>query len=118
MVESFLDLSERKEVEQTLRSTEEKTHQILENINIGVSLIGPGMEILELNRQMRNWFPNIDIDAKPICYQVYNDPPRQAPCEYCPTIQTFRDGSIHESITQTPHGGRVPQLQGRLLPHP
>ena len=65
LVESFLDLSERKEVEQTLRSAEEKTHQILENINIGVSLIGPGMEILELNRQMRNWFPKIDLETKP-----------------------------------------------------
>ena len=107
LVESFLDLSESKEVERTLRSAEEKTHQILENINIGVALIGPDMEILELNRQMRNWFQKIDLETKPICYQAFNDPPRQGLCEYCPTILTLRDGFVHESTTQTPQGERV-----------
>ena len=29
------------------------------------------MEILELNRQMRNWFQKIDLETKPICYQAY-----------------------------------------------
>ena len=100
LVESFLDLSDIKEVEQTLRSTEEKTHQILENINIGVCMIGPDMEILEMNRQMREWFPNIGLETKPFCYRVFHDPPENAPCENCPAIQTFRNGKVSEATLQ------------------
>jgi two-component system, cell cycle sensor histidine kinase and response regulator CckA len=95
------DITARKQAEETLRLSEAKIHSILNNIGIGVALISPNMEVLELNRQMREWFPDIDIGQPSICYRVFNDPPFEEIRENCPTYKTLRDGQVHEIIRQT-----------------
>jgi signal transduction histidine kinase len=74
------------------------------------------MEILSLNNQMQVWFPEIDALKKPICYESFNNPPRQGPCSYCPTIKTLQDGQIHESISDTPRGDQV--IHYRIISSP
>jgi two-component system NtrC family sensor kinase len=107
LIETFLDISDRRRAEQALKASEEKMRQILENIGIGVTMISTDMRILEMNRQMRNWFPSLNVAAQPHCYTAFNDPPRNALCEYCPTIRTLSDGQVHEAFTQTPSGDSV-----------
>ncbi|MBU0755722.1 MAG: PAS domain S-box protein [Planctomycetes bacterium] len=99
---SHKDITERKGAEETSQASRQKFHSIVENIGIGVALISPRMEIIELNRRMREWFPAVDIGASPICYRAFNNPPREDVCDYCPTMHTLRDGTVHESITKTP----------------
>ncbi|MCB2181572.1 MAG: response regulator [Desulfobulbaceae bacterium] len=60
------------------------------------------MEILELNKRMREWFPAINPGQRPTCYRAFNDPPRDDVCDYCPTCKTLQDGLVHEATTQTP----------------
>ncbi|MFH0730329.1 MAG: ATP-binding protein [Pseudomonadota bacterium] len=93
---------ERKRAEEGLKKTEELFRNLVENIAIGVSLISPKMEILTLNRQMKKWFPAVDPAKRPLCYEVFNDPPGNSVCSYCPTQKTLRDGLVHEAITETP----------------
>jgi PAS domain S-box-containing protein len=93
--------------ERALRQSEEKYRGLVDNIGIGISLISPGMEILTLNEQMKRWFPDIDLSQKPICFQAFNNPPREFVCEYCPTYQTLQDGQVHQSVTETPEGDRI-----------
>jgi len=93
--------------EKKLRQNEEKFQRIVENIGIGVSLIDTDMKVVELNRQMREWFPEIDFTRPPICYQAFNAPPRDRICDYCPTIKTLQDGNVHEGIIETPLGNKV-----------
>jgi len=90
-----------------LKESEAKLQSILDNIGIGVSLISPKMEILELNKRMRQWFPDIDYSQHPICYKAFNNPPRNDVCSYCPTHKTLKDGRIHEAATDTPQGGEI-----------
>jgi len=72
-----------------------------------VSLISPDMEILNLNTQMRKWYPDIDISTRPVCYKSFNNPPREEVCSYCPTYKTLKDGRLHESVTETPSGSEI-----------
>jgi PAS domain S-box-containing protein len=104
----LLELSQKyKKVEETLKESEERYRGVIDNIGIGISLISPRMEILSLNNQMKKWFPDVDVSEKPICYQAFNDPPRESICSYCPTYKTLKDGKVHESVTETPAGDRI-----------
>ena len=98
---------ERRRAERALLKSESKMRSILDTIGIGVSLISPKMEILELNQRMRQWFPDIDPKQRPICYQAFNTPARREVCSYCPTCKTLKDGLVHEATTQTPQGGEI-----------
>ena len=101
------DIAERQRAEGALRESEAKTRSIVDNIGIGVALISPEMEVLELNHRMREWFPAVQPGQRPICYGAFNDPPRERLCDYCPTHKTLQDGLVHEATTQTPQAGRV-----------
>ncbi len=99
--------AEHKRAEEALIQSEEKYRSVIENIGIGVSLISPKMEILTLNRQLREWFPDIDVSKKPICYKAFNRPAKDDICSYCPTYKSLKDGQVHESITETPAGDKT-----------
>ena len=86
--------------EKESRQNEEKFQRIVENIGMGVVLIDTDMKVVELNRQMREWFPEIDYTRTPICYQAFNDLPHDQVCRECPTIKTIQDGKVHESVIE------------------
>ncbi len=98
---------ERKQAAAALRQSEEKYRSLVDNVEIGVSLISPEMKIIALNKKMRNWFPNVDVATEPVCYRAFNSPPREDTCSYCPTCKTLQDGMVHESITETPTGDAI-----------
>jgi PAS domain S-box-containing protein len=104
---SISDIDDRYRTEQALRLSEEKYRAMIDNVGIGVSLIDPEMRILELNKQMREWFPDIDPNGRPVCFRAYRNPPGEAVCDPCPTARTLRDGKVHEDITETPSGDSV-----------
>lgn len=104
---SYKDITKRKKSEEALLESEEKYKGVVDNIGIGIALISPNMEILSLNNQMQQWFPEADASENPICYRTFNNPPRENICSYCPTFKTLKDGQIHESITDTPQGDKI-----------
>jgi PAS domain S-box-containing protein len=101
------DITARKRTEKALRENEAKTRSILDNIGIGVALIGPKLEILELNHRMRKWFPSIEPGQLSICHRAFDDTKREDSCDECPTVKTLKDGLVHDETMQTPRVGRV-----------
>jgi PAS domain S-box-containing protein len=101
------EIFDRRRAEEALAASEERYRSVIDNVGIGISLISPNMEILALNRQMRTWYPDIDVAQKPVCHRVFNEPPRAEICPWCPTALTLQDGQVHESVTETPSGDGV-----------
>ena len=99
------DITARKQSERITEENDSKMQSILDNIGIGVALISPEMVVLEVNRQIRDWFPGVDTGQHPLCYQALNDPPCQDICITCLAIKTFLDGGVHEITRRTQKAG-------------
>ncbi len=90
-----------------LKKSEQQYKGVVENIGVGISLIGRNMEILALNSQMKQWFPHVDTTKRSICYETFNTPPKNRICKWCPTIITLTEGKVSESVTETPVGNDI-----------
>jgi PAS domain S-box-containing protein len=92
-----------------LHEREERYQQLTNNLPLGVSLIGPDMEVLAANTTLRKWYPEYDHTIQQKCYEVYHIPPRSEPCMGCPVVLTFRTGQpqVVERQTITSNGPRT-----------
>ena len=105
---SLRDITQHKRAAEAIRQSHEKYKGIVEDIGIGIVLVSLRMEILELNRAMRERFPAAAADGRSICHHVFCGPPRATPCEDCPVVRTFADGGVHE-IVRTGHARGSPR---------
>jgi PAS domain S-box-containing protein len=93
---------ERYEAAEALRDQEQKYKALYENVGAGVAMIGPDMEVLALNRRMREWFRDTDLAQRPVCHRAFNFVPRDEACPNCPTRMTLEDGQMHEGEMEKP----------------
>lgn len=93
------NITERTLSIQNLQRSKEKFRSIVDNIAIGIALINKNSEILEMNKQMRQWYPDVSVSKKPKCIDVfaccYGDTAKK---KQCPVHQTLTDGKIHKKI--------------------
>ena len=101
------DISEIKRSQDALKESEQRYRAVVDNIEVGISLLNSNMEIVEVNKAMKRYFPHVRPACGQICYEQYNDPPRSEPCSYCPCVLTLQDGEVHEAITETPAGSEI-----------
>lgn len=94
----------KEEYIESLRLSEEKYKNVIDSLGVGITLIGPNLEVLSINDHVKKFFPQIDFSKNPICYQTFVDPPRDSPCIGCPVKRTFDDGSIHKSVLNINRG--------------
>ena len=107
-IDGFMeDITKKKLMEIALGESEQKYQSILDSVGFGIAVVNQHMEVILVNKQMLNWFPDIDVSKKPICYEVYNDPQKSEVCSYCPTRKTFDDGRIHEVVSRILSKGRI-----------
>ncbi len=88
-------MSLAREMTAALRESEARYQILTDNLSVGVSLIGPGMEVLAANATLRGWFPGFDPETHPLCFTVYSTPPLAEPCEGCPVVMAYQDGEVH-----------------------
>lgn len=101
-----LDITELKQTEQALRASEGKLRSIMDNLQIGVVMVNPRKEILEVNRQIEQWFPQAREALGRPCNQVFASADSDAPCDTCPLEQvlaTGEPGSV--TVTQRTEAG-------------
>ena len=91
---------QRFEHERALMASEEKFREMVENIGIGVFLLSPEMKVLEMNRSMRQWFPDADVTDTPYCYSRFKGVHSNSPCEGCPVQEVFNEGRSSEQVIE------------------
>ena len=96
----FQDITRRKAAERALRESEQKIATVIENLHVGISVLNPSMEIVAMNRFLRELVPQVKPGTGQHCYEMFHDPPREAPCEHCPCLDTLRDGMVHEYVAE------------------
>lgn len=90
------DISERVQSQRALAESEQKYRSVVDSICVGVVMLDPGLRIMAVNRQMREWFDDVKVGSKNPCYKVLTNTPRAKACHDCPTRLTLKDGQVHE----------------------
>jgi len=84
-----------------IREKEQKFRALFNNVAVGVALIGSDMKVLEINKRMREFFPDFPADETPLCYRAFRTLPQDGPCHGCPTSLTLEDGHFHEAEVES-----------------
>lgn len=86
------------ELEKKLSGQTEKISTIMNNLSVGVAMFDTEMSVLELNRKMQQWFPDIAPGKKIPCAHVDHSLQDADHCEECPVKGIFRIGSTVEAV--------------------
>jgi signal transduction histidine kinase/DNA-binding response OmpR family regulator len=90
-------LEELKRERSSLFESEERFRSVVDNIGIGIYMVNRNMEILLVNNQLKNWFPNVDLSQKKPCYKILQKYFGHLTLSNCPIYRTFNDGKVHET---------------------
>lgn len=95
------------ELEQKISNRTEKLTAIMNSLTAGVVMLDPDMKILEMNRRMQHFFPDVSVGKSMLCYQAFNGLQSEEICENCPMVTTFQTGTSCETAR------RVTTIQGQ-----
>jgi PAS domain S-box-containing protein len=101
VLEISADISEVARLQEELHTTQQRYHQLFEEVPCFIAVVDREFRITAANRRFRDEFGE---DAGPTCYAVYKK--RRAPCRDCPVTATFGDGQSHQTeMIVTAHSG-------------
>jgi len=100
-------VSEMTAAQEELRRSREKLTTIFDNVKVGIMLLDPELRVLETNRQMETWFPDIRAGSERRCRLSAQANGSERPCQGCPCILSLADGETHEGIIELRELGEV-----------
>lgn len=90
-------LAYKTELEKKISGQIEINSAIMNNLSLGVAMFDREMLLLEFNRKMHQWFPEIGIGRTIPCYHAGHCSENDDQCNSCPMLTTFRTGSTGET---------------------
>ncbi len=99
------------EYTEALQLSEERYKNVIDNMGIGVSVIGPDLKITSANHQMLKWHPKVDFSKNPFCYKVFISEDSQNACEECPVQLTFKEGKVNFAIAEMVIDGQTRSIR-------
>lgn len=99
LLDRHMQASQR-DLEKKISGQIEKTSAIMNNLNVGVAMFDKHMAVVEFNRKLHHWFPEICPGKTIPCAAPGNCPEDTGQCADCAMLSTFRTGSIGETEGQ------------------
>jgi PAS domain S-box-containing protein len=93
------EIERRKHTENALLTSEKKYEGIVSNIGCGIIMLDQDMNIIAVNRQMKQWFPDLRLSGS-ILYRTGECKSGEQEGFLYPAVETLRDGQIHETESQ------------------
>jgi len=109
VLEIVADISEVTRLQAELRTTQQRYHQLFEEVPCFIVVLDKTYHITAANRLFRDAFGDT---AGPTCHQAYQQ--RLTPCSDCPVARTFQDGQSHhkEMVVHAKTGEQLNVLIG------
>ncbi len=101
-----VDITTHQRVEEVLKKTGEGYKNIIDNINIGVSLVSSNREILYMNRQMKKWFTGPGFSEGSVCHNLLSSSSKE-PCLVCPTCKALSSKKTQEDLVKASAKGAL-----------
>ena len=96
------------ELEKKMSLRSEKLAAIMNNLTVGVVMLAKDMKILEINKQMQQWFPETTQGSGYFCYDAFNCEQVKEDFTQCPLYESFQTGKTREEIK------RITTVQGEM----
>jgi PAS domain S-box-containing protein len=110
------DISELKRVNDALENSVVRYNSIIENVDIGIMVISPKMDIVLVNKMMRQWFPEIDLSKRLTCCAIFNDHSIARECHDCPISKAMHEGLDYHDTLKVNISGDEKRLNIRVSP--
>ena len=88
-----------------LRLSEERYKNVIENLAVGVSVIGADLKVISANSQMLKWHPNLEVSKNPTCFEAYAL--TKVPCKECAVQACLKSGKVSYSTVERVVDGNV-----------
>ena len=100
------ELKERVKTHLSIQKENYKYELLNQSLPVGVLTTNRSMEIIEVNEQVKRWFPWVDFSKKPKCYEIFGQGDKNKLCDNCPVEKSLEDGKQHvlEREVVTPQG--------------
>jgi len=108
--ERTIDLREeilvRTKTEEELQQSKKFLDSVFDAIQDGISVLDKDLNILQVNRTMYHWYPQLPVAIGEKCYKVYHG--RTSPCKTCPAKRAIKSGKMEmEEVPYTIDGGTL-----------
>ena len=103
------EITERKRVEQALRSNEQFLDDVIESIQDGISVLDKDLNIRHVNGVMKRWYARNQPLVGKKCFAAYRDADK--PCDSCPTLRSLENRRTEREIVPGLPGSSVQWLE-------
>jgi len=100
------DITEYQQRQNVFRGFRRQYQGLIDNIDIGISVISPDLSIVYKNRQFKEWFPKESISSRSMAHDILSSS-SDSLCKVCPTCKAMAEGSAKEAILEVESLGKL-----------
>jgi PAS domain S-box-containing protein len=89
------EISIRKKTEAELKQSQKFLESVFDAIQDGISVLDRNLNIVQVNRIMHEWYPQLEGSIREKCYKVYHG--RTEACEICPSLRALKSNKMEMS---------------------